>query len=350
MKHFILSKKTKFWLGYHFVILIFSAVIAMIRKYRQTGDPLDPTVTVPFLSIFIMSVCIGYLALFLVNKVEGQTHQELKKKVVPGLLIFYIASFLIANLAVTIGTLGFYLYHRIELDNFWTNLFRYELIYSNSRFLTWLMFFTIAFFYILWNKSVKREQMLMEEKLRFQYSNLKSQVNPHFLFNTLNTISELVYQDVKQADHFIQQLSGIYRYILENENNELITLDKEIDFVKRYFDLQQVRDADKILLEIDLHEADQWMIIPVSLQGLVENAIKHNSCSKNSPLKIKITRENECVVVSNNIQRKNIMENSTRIGLNNLKKRVNHIMNKELVYIEEKNEFNVKIPVMQLQT
>ena len=118
---------------------------------------------------------------------------------------------------------------------------------------------------------------------------------------------------------------------LDLKSRELIALDQEIDFVKAYFDLQQSRDSGKIFLEIDVQTTDRLLIIPVSLQILVENAIKHNSCSKSDPLKIRIISENDYLVVSNNIQRKNIIENSTGIGLKNLKERIRLILNKELI-------------------
>jgi len=341
------SKKTRFWVACHVSLLAFSAVVAMIMKYSQIGDPLDPTVVVPFFSIFLMSVLIGYLAIFMVNRAKKYSHQQLVKKMVPALLIFYAAAFVIANIAVTLGVFGWFLYARIDMDDFWEHLFQNELTFATARFLVWLMFFTIAFFYVLWQKSAKREQALLEEKLRFQYSNLKAQVNPHFLFNSLNTLSELVYHDAKQADQFIQHLSGIYRYILDHENKDLVALDQEIEFVKQYFILQQAREADKMFLEIQAQNTDQYLIIPVSLQLLVENAIKHNSCSKGSPLRIKITSENDYVIVSNNIQRKSIMENSTGIGLKNLKERVGLIIKKELIHHEDHNEFIVKMPVIR---
>lgn len=342
-----LSKKTRFWIIYHAGVLVFSAIVAMILKFNQTGDPLDPTVVVPFFSVFLMSVLIGYLAIFLTNKAGKYSHQQLSKRIIPALLAFYAGAFIIANLSVTMGVFGWYLVSKYSLDGFWEQMFRYELGFANKQMWLWLMFFTIVFFYILWQKSTKREQALREEKLRFQYNNLKAQVNPHFLFNSLNTLSELIYQDAGLADKFIQQLAGIYRYVLEHESEELVELDREIEFVKQYFSLQQARDEGKVFLTIDISQTGPCLIIPVSLQLLVENAVKHNACSKSSPLRIKIKSEAEYVIVSNNIQRKSILENSTGTGLKNLKERTALVMKKELVQLEEKGEFVIKMPVIQ---
>ena len=188
---------------------------------------------------------------------------------------------------------------------------------------------------------------MREENLKYKYQNLKSQVNPHFLFNSLNTLSEIVYEDAKIADKYIQKLSGIYRYILENEEIDLVPLNKEIEFVKQYFDIQKVRDNNKILLEIDCQDADEFKVVPVSLQILVENALKHNSRSEKSALKIRIERMNDVIVVSNNIQRKNILENELKTGLLNLKERVRLILDKNLILEEDNNRFIVKLPIIK---
>jgi len=124
-------------------------------------------------------------------------------------------------------------------------------------------------------------------------------------------------------------------------------LEKEINFVKKYFSLQKERYNDKILLNISIPDLEDYKIIPISLQSLIENAIKHNSYSQDMPLIINITRDNDDIVISNNIQRKNIIKNSTKTGLQNLKERVRLILDKELIFKEENNSFVVKMPVIK---
>lgn len=342
------DKKTRFWVLYHGGLLIFCAIVALVIKYQQTGNALHPTVIVAFSTMYIMSACIGYMAVFMVNKTKKYSQHQINKKILPALLVFFIGAFLIANISVTLGVLGWFLYSGRDLSEFWSHLFRYELNYASGKLLIWLMFFTIAFFYILWKKSVNKEQKLHEENLKYKYRNLKSQVNPHFLFNSLNTLSEIVYEDAKKADQYIQKLSGIYRYILENEDTDLIPMDKEVEFVKQYFSLQKERDNDKIQLEIDIHDAGRYKIIPVSLQVLVENALKHNAMSKESPLKIRISNSHDYVVVSNIIQKKDTLETSTQTGLSNLKERVKLIVGRELIVTREDNQFLVKLPVIHV--
>ena len=224
---------------YHAGLLTFSFIVAMIMKYRQTGDPFHETVLISMFSIFMMSAGIGYLAVFMVNRAQRFSQDQLRRKLLPYLIVFFVIAVLIANLSVTGGVFIWYLYKGKELSGFWWHLFNMELNYANFRFATSLMFFTIAFFYVLWQKTAAREQKLREENLVYKYRNLKAQVNPHFLFNNLNTLSEIVHEDATRADHFIGELSGIYRYILENEETDLVPLNKEIDSIQRYFDLQK---------------------------------------------------------------------------------------------------------------
>lgn len=341
-------KKLKFWLWYHVGILLVSIFSGMIMKYNQTGKAFVPETILAAATIFALSALGGYLAIFLVNRAARLSHSELRKRIVPYFLVFLISVFVISNLVVSLGVFIWYIVNGLDLNAFLPNLFKYELRFADRNLFFWLMFFSIAFFYVLWRKSDKKEQTLREENLKNRYQTLKSQVNPHFLFNSLNTLSELVYEDAKKADNYIQKLSGIYRYILENEETDMISLKDELEFVNQYFNLQKERDNGKIFLKINVPEAAEYKIIPVSLQLLVENALKHNSMSLEKPLVINIVKSDDYIVVSNTIQRKNIMESSTQTGLSNLKERVSLIMGRDLIINEEANQFVVKLPISRL--
>lgn len=337
-------KKKNFWLFYHLGLLIFSAIAAMVMKYSQTGNAFHPDVLPAFITFVIMCSSIGYLAIFMANKLKAINQATLSKRMVPALIIFYLGAYFIVTVILSISYFIKFLSLNRDLSDFFPHLVKNELSFASGRLFVWLLFFTVAFFYVLWNKSVKKEQKLREENLKFQYQNLKNQINPHFLFNTLNTLSELVYIDSKKSDFFIQDLSSIYRYVIENEETDLIELDKEITFVKQYFNLQQARNQNKIKLEIELSNTDKIQVVPVSLQILVENAIKHNLKSDEKPLIIRITMIDGEIIVSNPIQRKSILENTTKTGLSNLKNRTKIITGKELIVSEENDFFTVKLP------
>lgn len=343
------NRKLRFWFLYHIGLLIFSAAASLLMNHTQTGNALSQTVIVTFSTIFMTATGIGYLLLFMINRAKKFNQAQINKMILPALLIFYILASLIASLSITIGVFSWFIYIDRDLSEFWPHLYKNGLNFGNGSFFIWLLFFTLAFFYVLWQKSAKKEQSLREENLKYKYQNLKAQVNPHFLFNSLNTLSEIVYEDAKKAENYIQKLSRIYRYILDNEETDLIRLNEEIEFLQYYIDLQKVRDNGKIRLDINVMDTDKYNIIPVSLQVLVENALKHNSRSEESPLIIQIKQMDNHLVVSNTIQRKNILGNTSKTGLKNLQERVKLILGRELVIQEEDNQFIVKLPFIPVE-
>jgi LytS/YehU family sensor histidine kinase len=210
-----------------------------------------------------------------------------------------------------------------------------------------LLFTTPIFFFIPWQESMKREFELREQNLIFQNETLKNQVNPHFLFNSLNTLSSLVNTHVEIAGQFIGKLSTIYRYILDNSTKVKVPLKEEVQFIEDYFYLHKIRTEGKIELNIAI-KGDEYNfeILPVSLQLLVENAIKHNIATLEKPLKIAIYIEGQNIVVKNNLQKMATMVVSTKIGLKNLNERVRLITGKEIFIEETTSYFLVKVPLL----
>ena len=328
--------------------IIFSIVFSLLFKWGQTGNPFKAE-TIMYGTIILFNILItGSIAYGAFKKFSTKTSIQLQKSIIPTFFIFVLFALIVSLSLVSIGVYFLYLIKGYDTTNFVDHLFKIELTGALKQFSIWILIGSIFFFYIIWRKAIEREQILREENLKYKYRNLKSQVNPHFQFNSLNTLSELVYDDAKKADDYIQKLSRIYRYILENEETDLISLKEELEFIQQYFNLQKARDNDKIFLEIDVHEEAEFKIIPVSLQLLVENALKHNSMSRDKPLVVKIYNSDDYIIVLNTIQRKNIIENSTKMGLSNLKERVRLIMDRELIVNEDINQFVVKLPIIRL--
>lgn len=325
---------------------IFSVVFAILFKWVQTGNPFKEETIMFGTIIFLLFLVNGYLGYAILNKLADRTSEEIKNKIIPSFVGFTVLSFIISLIVVSIGVYIYFLLKEFDTSNFIPHLFTVELKSAAKQFGIWILVGSSIFFYSIWRKAIEREQKLREENLKFRYQNLKNQINPHFLFNTLNTLSELVYIDAKKSDNFIQDLSSIYRYIIENEEVDLITLDKELTFVKQYFNLQKTRDTQKVKLEIEISNAEKIKVVPVSLQILVENALKHNLKSEERPLIIKIEDVNGKIVVSNPIQKKSILEQTTKTGISNLKNRTKIITGKELVVSEENNIFTVKLPTL----
>lgn len=327
--------------------LLFTVLFSIIFKWIQTGNPLQAETLMFGAIIFTDLIIIGSIGHNLFKSFSRKSAAQTKRQIIPAFLLFVLIALVVSLSTLSLGGYLYYLAMGIDTSNFLNHLFTVELTGALKQFVVWILLASAFFFYTIWQKAIDREQQLKEENLKYRYRNLKSQVNPHFLFNSLNTLSEIVYDDVKKADNFIQRLSGIYRYILDNEDTDLISLEEELDFVEQYFSLQKERDNGKILLNIHIDNTHRYKIIPVSLQLLVENALKHNAISLEKPLDIHIYNTGDYIVVSNTLQRKSVIENSTHTGLSNLKERVKLIMNKEIIVEEKNKHFKVKMPVIR---
>jgi len=202
-------------------------------------------------------------------------------------------------------------------------------------------------FFKAWREAAVNEERLKKESLAYQYQALSNQVNPHFLFNSLNTLSTLVYKDQDQAISFIKELSEVYRYVLEHKDSEVVDISTELDFVKNYAFLQKIRHGQSLDVKIEIKNGTGHKVIPMSIQMLIENAIKHNVVSGDNPLFIEISRDSDYIYVKNNLQRKTTVKDSSGIGLGNLKKRYEFISDKEFTTEENETEFIVKVPIIK---
>jgi two-component system, LytTR family, sensor kinase len=195
--------------------------------------------------------------------------------------------------------------------------------------------------------SVEETENLKRENLAAQLNALRTQVNPHFLFNNLNTLSSIIPDDPKQAVDFVQQLSKVYRHILEVKDEKSILLKDELDLMNAYTFLLKTRFGDNLAVNINVSaEKMQKKIVPLSLQILMENAIKHNIVSSEKPLHIDVFAENGSLVISNNLQMKNQINESTGIGLDNIRNRYKLLSDKPVKVTESETNFTVSIPLI----
>jgi len=346
------TPKTKKKKGLQVLFTIFGMVIpcALISiwfKWKQTGKLFVPETILVFFTILFTGLVMLYIGWRMMKYFSNKSQQQLVKQIIPAVLIFYVAWYIVSNSVISIGVFFWYLIRGYNLSNFIPNLFKVERVFIHPELPNFLLLFTIIFFYIIWRKSILREQKLNEEKLKFQNETLKNQVNPHFLFNSLNTLSSLVNTQTEIAESFIKRLSSIYRYILENSPKDKVPLSLEIEFIKDYFYLNKIRDEEKIELDIKISDADGYEILPVSLQLLIENAIKHNMATRESPLKILVYLEDSYIVVKNNLQKMASQPVSSKTGLKNLGERVRLTIGKELIVEEKTNEYLVKVPLIK---
>ena len=208
------------------------------------------------------------------------------------------------------------------------------------------MFFHGRAFYINWKEALYKVEKLKNERLKSQYESLRNQVNPHFLFNSLNVLSELVYEDQDKAVQFIRKMSDVYRYVLEQKDQEMVPLDVELNFLTSYGFLQKIRFGDNFNLSIEKN--GEGMVPPLALQMLVENAIKHNVVSAAKPLHVDIMVSDDRVVVRNNVQEK-LTKDSTGIGLSNLKARYGYLSDQEVQITNDQKTFEVILPLLKMK-
>ena len=299
------------------------------------------------LSNSFFSICIGFPAFK-----SMEWYSKMLDRRIPWLkapikrLIYQVAGLtLISGILILLG---------LEIWNLFNNnvsfseLFRASLpslkVVYTFVFLSLLLGNAVLFF-VNWKKAAVQQEELKRAHLALQYESLKDQVRPHFLFNSLSSLATLINTDAEKATLFVHKLSDVYRYVLEKRDNELVTLKEEVKFLEDYLYMQQIRFGDRLKLEIELDLDMNRMIIPLSLQMLVENAIKHNEISEEKPLVIKIYAEDRSrIVVRNKLQKKEVSDPSLGMGLENLKKQIAFFSDEALLVGEKDGSFMVTIP------
>ncbi|MBL0743870.1 sensor histidine kinase [Chryseolinea lacunae] len=207
------------------------------------------------------------------------------------------------------------------------------------------LFMTSRSFLFNWRDMAIESEKFKKESSIAKYESLKNQVNPHFLFNSFNALTNLVYDDQDKAVKFIKQLSEVYRYVLDTRDKEVVNLADERKFLDAYLFLQQIRFGEKLKMDVRLADVES-MVAPLVLQMLVENAIKHNVISEDNPLTIRLFAEGGFIVVENNLQKKSVtLEESSGLGLENIVKRYEFLSDKA-VEVVQNEKFTVKLPIL----
>ena len=223
-------------------------------------------------------------------------------------------------------------------------------IFKMSLFITALItsLYEAQNFFELWKKANIDSERLKQETLLAQFEALKTQVNPHFLFNSLNTLTAIIPEDPKIAVAFVQKLSNFYRYLLQYRDQSLVPIEAEINCIESYLYLQHMRFGDSLTWKIEVKDEDKSALVPpLSLQILAENAVKHNTISRQKPLCIEVKSDGSFLWMSNKVQPKRQAETSTHIGLANLAERLHLTQSTELIIEKDASTFTVKIPLSQ---
>ncbi|MDP3180435.1 MAG: histidine kinase [Bacteroidota bacterium] len=209
------------------------------------------------------------------------------------------------------------------------------------------LIFTAVGFFFAWKRSFQHAEKLKVEMLAYKYESLRNQINPHFLFNSLNVLSDLVYDDQRLAVKFIQQMSDLFRYVLDSRDKELVPLKDELEFIRSYTFMLKTRFEQKLIIDIDVHAEPDDYIVPMSLQLLIENAVKHNEISEAFPLHISVRKTEEWLEVENSLQLKKVGDDSKKTGLKNVTQQFAFFSEKPIRIFTSDDLFLVRLPILK---
>ncbi len=312
------------------------------NKYFESWEPFFLASLITTLVIFVVYICCGMIATLMRNRFPK--YSQTFRRILFSLLIYVaIMSAAISVLFWGYDYMGFLGYEINMVKYFWA------LVVGSFCNLLATSFNEGAAFYERWREVVDEAEQLKKANLQSQLEGLKGQVNPHFLFNSLNSLSSLISEDPDKAEKFLDEMSKVYRYLLRTNEDGLTTLDAEMQFIYSYFHMLKTRYTDGLELETQI--SDQYLdhlLPPLTLQMLVENAVKHNMILKNSPLKILIMTTNSGkLVVSNNLQRKDRRVTSNKVGLTNIVNKYRLMKQEEIAVRDDGKEFAVVVPLIQ---
>jgi hypothetical protein len=202
-----------------------------------------------------------------------------------------------------------------------------------------------------------KEQKIIAGTASAKFETLKNQIDPHFLFNSLNVLSSLIEENPENAQRFTTALSKVYRYVLEQKDKDLVSIEEELAFAKTYMNLLQMRFENSLSYELPPNYEEiasslamtGMKVVPLSLQLLLENAVKHNIISEQKPLHIKIYIENDALVIQNNFQKKAVLQDGQGVGIQNIISRYHIITDRKVAIEQNENTFTVKLPILTKQ-
>ncbi|WP_126972223.1 histidine kinase [Gynurincola endophyticus] len=341
---FVKTDKTQFRRNF-WVILLVNVCIYLAMFFTSTYDNIAQIFSLKslrfFIGYFVFSMCASYISAIFFNSIKRNLQATTPD--------YVTISFLFLSILGGVQLLYF------VFANFAKPIFNVVIFYNNTSNYVLVgiitTFFLLLFFYIQRNKIKAEKKINIEstkaENVTAQFESLKSQLDPHFLFNSLNVLTGLIEENQENAIDFTTSLSKIYRYVLEQKDKEVVPVQEELNFAKSFVNLLKLRYENSISFELnetDFQESEN--IVPLSLQILLENTVKHNIVSSENPLKIRIYKEGNMLMVENNYQPKSTIATSTGIGLQNIQNRYELISRRRVEVNQTTEIFQVKIPLL----
>jgi hypothetical protein len=302
-------------------------------------------VGITFIYAFVITACNAYYNDFLSKRYswETQTQKRLWYGAI-GSILLTVLSFGLSRVLVEVVIYGHTLQAFIKGEDYGSYIFTLIIAILVSAILH------AFYFYKALQDTKVKEQKIIAGTASARFDALKNQLDPHFLFNSLNVLTSLIEEDPNQAQKFTTSLSKVYRYVLEQKNKDLVSVDEELQFAKTYVKLLKMRFEDSIVLHIpEACSNPEAKIVPLSLQLLLENAVKHNIVTSQKPLEIRIFEEGGMLCVTNNVQEKQVVKKSSGVGLQNIQERYG-ILTDRKVFIGKANDvFQVRLPMLTRQ-
>lgn len=330
------NKKRKFWYISIVVIISFTLILYMIEfltvkpVFNITSFSLNYVISLPFLLLsLIINSCVGIIA----NRTISRKQPVFVRIIVNGVL-----AVLVAGILVIIGNLPFIsdMAEFVKTVAFWKSVVAMTLL--NIILLAAVVDYMIQ---AVANRNLQKENAIL------QYRQLKSQINPHFLFNSLNVLVSTINKDRDAAVEYTKKLSAVYRYVLTQDLQDTVTLKEEMDFIDNYTGILRARFDKGLEFRFDINPDDMLKSIPpMSLQLLIENAVKHNAVLPDDPLVINISTAHSFLIVSNNLKPRVSCNNGIGIGLKNLSKKYEIIAGTDISVLKDSNTFTVKLPLL----
>jgi two-component system, LytTR family, sensor kinase len=328
------------------IVLLFRIFYVDLLNYLQVEfqfDVFDLILQIfKQIPVFLFMLAAGFISIYFINK-----YFFWGERTIWGIVLLII-SFLVITILVTL------MLCLPKLRTFsWDDLVasrQLEAVFVVAAMLNILVMgiSDVVLYYRKSHKKALDAEIIKKNKANFQYEQLKQQMNPHFLFNSLNVLDYLVHKDTDRASDFIRKLAGVYRYLLSKETETVVTLVEERTFVNMYVDLLIERFSEGLQVEMDLEgQSLKSYVVPCSIQLLVENATKHNVISPETPLHIRIDLKNDFVRVVNNLQPKKLKDDSSKVGLRYIEGQYLAIFGKAITVRKTANNFEVWLPLIQ---
>lgn len=339
-----------FSVRYRYGLILLLAIYSYLNIQFTVGDKLfDFDVTKPELFITLLAVVLFVWELNRLLEINLSKISDFFKNKIHPLVTLFFGSIL--NVAIVCTGVLTLLYLVVGID--------FPIRFSHA---TLLMAFgfrvnlflncinAIVFYMNRTRKAQLEAEQFKKISVEAQFEALRNQINPHFLFNSFNVLSSLVYKDPDTSAKFISQLSLVYRYLLYSQEKKVVALRDEMEFIRAYLFLLEIRFGENLIIKIgDLVDEDKFYIAPATLQMLIENAIKHNVVSRKNPLTIEIFVADKTLVISNNLQLKEVKEPSTQVGLKNIISRYAFLSDRNVIVKQDQQQFAVTLPLLEFE-